>query len=265
MIYSFGGNLKRMSKKGLAKGAEGGETAPKNLPSRIIETDTDAKLWLFTNRANLYCLAVESIKESRYRDSGSSINSLLAGMEKEESIICVCTPAKGRLLTVSQSGMVKFTDFSELESRKQKIIACGLKAGDALLLAEAEDQHLPNLLLITKKGMSICFSKEEISLQGKTGKGVGGIKLAPVDLYKSDATKFQVVDDQTIRMPFNALPGLGEAAAQSIVDAREQSPFISIEDLRNRTKISASLIDLLREGGCLGNLPESNQTTLFSF
>lgn len=92
-----------------------------------------------------------------------------------------------------------------------------------------------------------------------------GIKLAPVDLYKSDATKFQVVDDQTIRMPFNALPGLGEAAAQSIVDAREQSPFISIEDLRNRTKISASLIDLLREGGCLGNLPESNQTTLFSF
>ena len=92
-----------------------------------------------------------------------------------------------------------------------------------------------------------------------------GIKLAPVDLYKSDATKFQVVDEKTIRMPFNALPGLGEAAAQSIVDAREQSPFISIEDLRNRTKISASLIDLLREGGCLGSLPESNQTTLFSF
>ena len=87
------------------------------------------------------------------QDSGSSINSLLAGMEKEESIICVCTPAKGRLLTVSQSGMVKFTDFSELESRKQKIIACGLKAGDTLLLAEAEDPNLPNLLLITKKGM----------------------------------------------------------------------------------------------------------------
>ena len=92
-----------------------------------------------------------------------------------------------------------------------------------------------------------------------------GFEFAPMSLYESDATKFQVVDEKTIRMPFNALPGLGEAAAQSIVDAREQSPFISIEDLRNRTKISASLIDLLREGGCLGGLPESNQTTLFSF
>ena len=78
-------------------------------------------------------------------------------------------------------------------------------------------------------------------------------------------TTWNFVNDKLIRMPFNALPGLGEAAAQSIVDAREQSPFISIEDLRNRTKISASLIDLLREGGCLGNLPDSNQTTLFSF
>lgn len=84
-----------------------------------------------------------------------------------------------------------------------------------------------------------------------------------VDLYKSDATKFQVVDDQTIRMPFNALPGLGEAAAQSIVDAREQSPFISIEDLRNRTKISASLIDLLREGGCLQSAGKQSDDAVF--
>ena len=49
------------------------------------------------------------------------------------------------------------------------------------MLAEADIPSLPNLLLITKAGMSICFSKEEISLQGKTGKGVGGIKLAADD------------------------------------------------------------------------------------
>ena len=48
-------------------------------------------------------------------------------------------------------------------------------------------------------------------------------------------------------------------------EARAQSPFISVEDLRARTKISLSLIDLLRECGCLSGLPETNQTTLFSF
>ena len=91
-----------------------------------------------------------------------------------------------------------------------------------------------------------------------------GIRLAPVDLYQSDATQFLLVSDTLIRMPFNALPGLGEAAAQSIVEAREAAPFISVEDLRNRTKISQALIELLREGGCLSGLPETNQTTLFS-
>ena len=92
-----------------------------------------------------------------------------------------------------------------------------------------------------------------------------GIKLAPVDLEKSDATKFQVVSDTLIRVPFNALPGLGEAAAQAIVEARDQSPFISVEDLRNRGKASQAVIDMLREMGCLSGLPETNQTTLFSF
>ncbi|MDO5299654.1 MAG: PolC-type DNA polymerase III [Clostridia bacterium] len=92
-----------------------------------------------------------------------------------------------------------------------------------------------------------------------------GIRLAPVDLYESDATKFKLVSDTLIRMPFNAVPGLGEAAAQSIVEAREASRFISVEDLRNRGKVSQSLIDLLRESGCLSGLPETNQTTLFSF
>ncbi len=181
VIYTKGGNLKRMSKKVLARGAEGGEATDRNLPAQIIETNTEAKLWLFTNHANLYSLDVENIKEAKYKDAGSTINSLLAGIEKGEKIISVSSPAKGRLLTVSKSGMVKYTDFAELESRKQKIIACGLKPKDELLLAEADIPSLPNLLLITKAGMSICFSKEEISLQGKTGKGVGGIKLAADD------------------------------------------------------------------------------------
>ena len=92
-----------------------------------------------------------------------------------------------------------------------------------------------------------------------------GISLAPVDLEKSDATKFQVLSDTLIRVPFNALPGLGESVAHKIVEARDQSPFISVEDLKNRGGVSQSLIDMMRELGCLNSLPETNQTTLFSF
>ncbi len=92
-----------------------------------------------------------------------------------------------------------------------------------------------------------------------------GIHFAPIDLYESDATDFKLVSDTLIRIPFNALPGMGKAAAQGIVEARNEAAFLSVEDLRTRAKISQTLVDLLREGGCLGGLPETNQISLFSF
>lgn len=90
------------------------------------------------------------------------------------------------------------------------------------------------------------------------------IHFEPVDLYKSQADKFEVLGKGRIRMPFNALPGVGVNAAQGIVDARADGPFISIEELKERTHLSASAIDLLKENGCLRGLPETNQVSLFS-
>lgn len=89
-----------------------------------------------------------------------------------------------------------------------------------------------------------------------------GIKLLPVDLYKSEAEKFIVVDEG-IRPPLRALQGLGSNAALSIVKEREKCPFISVEDLRERTKISKTLIEIMRNHGCLEGLPENNQLSLF--
>ena len=63
-------------------------------------------------------------------------------------------------------------------------------------------------------------------------------------------------------MPFTALGGLGESAAIGIVEARG-TPFISVEDLKNRAKLSSAVLDLLREHGCLKELAETNQVTLF--
>ncbi len=91
-----------------------------------------------------------------------------------------------------------------------------------------------------------------------------GIAFLPVDLYKSDATVYQI-EDGKIRLPFLALKGTGESAARGLAAAREdgQGPFISRDDLRNRSGVSSSVMAMLGEAGALEGLPESSQMSLF--
>lgn len=89
-----------------------------------------------------------------------------------------------------------------------------------------------------------------------------GIKLLPVHLEKSDAAKF-IITPEGLLSPFGGLQGVGAAAAQNIVAAREEAPFTSIDDLRNRAKISKTVIEVLQNHGCLANLQASDQMALF--
>ncbi|BCJ85301.1 PolC-type DNA polymerase III [Effusibacillus dendaii] len=89
-----------------------------------------------------------------------------------------------------------------------------------------------------------------------------GFKFYPLDLYKSDATRFQVLEDGLLP-PFGALAGVGESAAKGIVAAREQGEFLSVEDLQQRSRASKTVIELLQGFGCLQGLPETNQLSLF--
>ncbi|MCG0238010.1 MAG: PolC-type DNA polymerase III [Firmicutes bacterium] len=86
-----------------------------------------------------------------------------------------------------------------------------------------------------------------------------GIRFLPVDLWRSDAVRFTIEGDKTLRCPFISLPGLGEAAARAIVQAREEAPFQSVEDLRNRARLNKTVMELLQAHGCLKDLPEGNQ------
>ena len=89
-----------------------------------------------------------------------------------------------------------------------------------------------------------------------------GVVFLPVDLYKSDATAF-LPENGKIRLPFAALGGLGEGAAQKIVEARADGEFFSIEELRERAKLNKSVIEILSQSGALKNLSETNQYTFF--
>ena len=90
-----------------------------------------------------------------------------------------------------------------------------------------------------------------------------GIKFLNVDLYKSDATVWVAKNDTEIYPPFNAIEGLGDTVAKAIVAEREKQPFISIEDVQKRGKVSKTLVDKMTEMGILKDLPDSNQLSLF--
>lgn len=89
-----------------------------------------------------------------------------------------------------------------------------------------------------------------------------GIEFLPVDLYKSDPTRF-LIEQHGIRPPLNSLQGLGVTAASSIADARTKGGFVSIEDLKIRTRTTKTVIEILQKNGCLDGLPESSQLSLF--
>lgn len=89
-----------------------------------------------------------------------------------------------------------------------------------------------------------------------------GIEYLPVDLYKSHTYKF-LMEDGKIRLPFSAVKGLGGAAAQGLMDAREGGPYISCDDLQQRSGISKAVVESLRQLGALGSLPATSQMTFF--
>ena len=89
-----------------------------------------------------------------------------------------------------------------------------------------------------------------------------GINFLPIDLYKSHATKF-IVEEDGIRPPLNSIPGLGTVAAQGIDDAKKDGKFMSIDDMKIRSKIGKSVIELLDRVGCLKGMSQSNQMSLF--
>ena len=91
-----------------------------------------------------------------------------------------------------------------------------------------------------------------------------GFAFTPIDIYRAEASRFQIVDGKL--MPsLSSIDGLGDKAAEAVVEAAKDGPFLSKDDFRSRTKVSKTVIDLMDELGLLGELPESNQLSLFDF
>jgi len=91
-----------------------------------------------------------------------------------------------------------------------------------------------------------------------------GVHLKPIDIYRSSAAEYKIDDDGRILPPINSLPGVGTSAAEALVQARSAGPFISQDDMVRR-KVSKSTVEMLRQAGCLNDLPATSQVSLFEF
>jgi len=91
---------------------------------------------------------------------------------------------------------------------------------------------------------------------------VRGFKFVKMDLYKSEATKFQITENGLLP-PLCTIQGLGAGAALNIVNERKNGEFFTIEEFRVRTKVSKTVIKLLKESGIFDGIPDTNQMSLF--
>ena len=131
---------------------------------------------------------------------------------------------------------------------------------DAAIMTRGVDKVKAEMHRLNLKGTSITANEKslytilEICLEMYER----GIKFLPVDLYQSHARKFKKVGN-AILPPLNAFAGVGEAAAESIMEAAKKGKFLSQEDLKNRAGITKAVMEVLNENGVLRGLSETSQ------
>lgn len=138
-------------------------------------------------------------------------------------------------------------DISAMTAGKEAIQQEMAKLNDKIKSGEATMSDKSTLMALEVAHESLCR----------------GIKYQMVDLYRSDAFSFKIIDDHTLLAPFVAIPGLGANVAKQLVLARNEHRFTSKKDLMQRGKISRTILDFLAEKNALGDLPEDDQLSLF--
>ena len=180
------GYVKRMpidtykSQKRGGKGITGIATREEDFVKQIFTASTHDTILFFSNQGKVYRLRGYEIPEAGRTAKGTAIVNLLSldAGEKISAVIPISNFAEGKyLLMATKNGLIKKTSLNEFISvRKSGLIAINLKEEDNLIdvkLTDGED----NVVLVTKKGMSITFDEKDVRPIGRNAMGVIGIKL----------------------------------------------------------------------------------------
>ena len=207
------GYIKRMpvdtykSQRRGGKGITGIATREEHFVKEIFSASTHDTILFFSNKGKVYGLRGFEVPEAGRTAKGTAIVNLLnldAG-EKISAIIPIQNFADGKyLLMATRNGLIKKTPFKEYETnRRTGLIGITLKEGDELIdvrLTDGED----NVVLVTKKGLSITFDEKDVRPVGRSAQGVIGIKLddgdcvigmEPIIAGSKDATLLAITEN----------------------------------------------------------------------
>lgn len=187
VTLSHEGYIKRTSK--LSYTRSGGETESTGLKEGdharfILEVNTINNLLIFTEKGQYFCLPVHQVPEYRWRDNGIPIVNVIS-IDRDDRIVNVI-PVKDfadpiTVMFVTRGGQVKRTELAEYETnRNTAVAACRVADGDEIIDVQLSDGQ-KQLLLVTKKGMSIRFNEDEVNPTGRVSAGVRGIMLEDND------------------------------------------------------------------------------------
>ena len=179
IILSAGGFLKRVAQKSFQKSAIGDND---NVRS-IVQSATDRRLQIFTSLGSLYTLSATDIPDGKPRDKGKPLSAILAGVDADEQIIGLFSVSEYKdasVFFVTQRGMIKRTKLEEYDVRNKRIVACGLAEGDNIISVSVQ-QGESDWLAISRSGMAIRFSSEEVSAMGRAAKGVKAMQIGKDD------------------------------------------------------------------------------------
>ena len=135
---------------------------------------------------------------------------------------------------------------------------------DAVLMTQGMDAVLANIDAIENNENATDKDEDLLTtLEVAYEYYLRGFEFLPIDIYKSHATKFLIFDGKLLP-PFVSISGLGENAAWDLMRGREGKQFLSIEEVASACpKVSKTHIQMLKDAGAFGDLPETSQVSLF--
>ncbi len=186
VAFNAFGQIKKMSVRSFGQATRDftDNSTKKEICSSIIKTDTEHRLYCFTNFGNCYKMDVDSVPDGKWRDVGQPLSKLVKDAAENEKVLYVLpveeTLPKGNLLFYTKQGMVKKTAWTEFGVVKSAFQVCKVNSGDEIIAIEPEQPGC-SLIFVTAGGICLNADMSDIPLQGRIAAGVKGIQLTDDD------------------------------------------------------------------------------------